>query len=121
MVYVLDINNKPLMTTSNAKARILLKSKKAIVKELKPFTIQLTYETETHYIQNITLDIDSGYNNIGFSAITNKKELITGELKLLQGMKERLLEKTMYRKQRRSRLRYRKSRWNNRVKSKQKG
>ena len=121
MVYVLDINNKPLMPTSNAKARILLKSKKAIVKELKPFTIQLTYQTKTEYTQNIILGIDSGYNNVGFSAITNKKELITGELKLLQGMKERLLDKAMYRKQRRSRLRYRKPRWNNRIKSKQKG
>ena len=121
MVYVLDIDGKPLMPTSNAKARILLKSKKAIVKELKPFTIQLTYKTKTHYTQNITLGIDSGYNNVGFSAITNKKELITGELKLLQGMKERLLDKAMYRKQRRSRLRYRKPRWNNRTKSKRKG
>ncbi|BAO04883.1 uncharacterized protein CBO05P1_164 [Clostridium botulinum B str. Osaka05] len=121
MVYVISINNKPLMPTSNAKARILLKQKKAKVKELKPFTIQLTYKTETEYTQEITLGIDSGYNNIGFSAIINNKELIVGELKLLQGMKERLLEKARYRKIRRSRLRYRKPRWNNRIKSKQKG
>ena len=43
MVYVLSINEKPLMPTSNARARILLKQKKAKVKEIKPFTIQLTY------------------------------------------------------------------------------
>ena len=120
MVYVLSINNKALMPTSNAKARILLKQKKAIVKNLKPFTIQLNYET-TKYTQTITLGIDSGYNNIGFSAVTDKKELIVGEVKLLQGMKERLLEKARYRKIRRSRLRYRKPRWNNRTKSKPKG
>jgi len=120
MVYVLSIENKPLMPTSNAKARILLKQKKASVKELKPFTIRLTYEA-TEYTQPIILGIDSGYNNIGFSAITDKKELIVGELKLLQGMKERLLEKSRYRKIRRSRLRYRKARWNNRTKSKPKG
>ena len=120
MVYVLSINNKALMPTSNAKARILLKQKKAIVKNLKPFTIQLKYET-TKYTQTITLGIDSGYNNIGFSAVTDKKELITGEVKLLQGMKERLLEKARYRKIRRSRLRYRKPRWNNRTKSKPQG
>ena len=121
MVYVISIDNKALMPTSNAKARILLKQKKAIVKKLKPFTIQLTYKTKNKYTQSITLGIDSGYNNIGFSAITDKKELLCGELKLLQGMKERLLEKAMYRKIRRSRLRYRKPRWNNRIKSKQKG
>ena len=121
MVYVISIDNKALMPTSNAKARILLRQKKAIVKNLKPFTIQLKYKTETEYTQPITLGIDSGYNNIGFSAITDKKELIVGEVKLLQGMKERLLEKARYRKIRRSRLRYRKPRWDNRTKSKPQG
>ncbi|NFH40754.1 RNA-guided endonuclease IscB [Clostridium sporogenes] len=121
MVYVISINNKPLMPCTPAKARILLKQNKAIVKELKPFTIQLTYKTKTEYTQEITLGVDSGYNNVGFSAITNDKELLVGEIKLLQGMKERLSERAMYRKQRRSRLRYRKPRWNNRIKSKPKG
>ena len=117
MVYVLSIDEKPLMPTNNAKARILLKQKKAIVKKLKPFTIQLNYKP-SEYTQEITLGIDSGYNNIGFSAITDRIELLAGELKLLQGMKERLLAKSMYRKIRRSRLRYRKARWSNRIKSK---
>lgn len=40
MVYVISINNKALMPTSNAKARILLKQKKAMVKNLKPFIFQ---------------------------------------------------------------------------------
>lgn len=121
MVYVISIEGKALMPTSNAKARKLLKQNKAKVKNLKPFTIQLNYKTETDYAQEITLGIDSGYANVGFSAITNDKELIVGELKLLQGMKERLLEKTRYRNIRRSRLRYRKPRWSNRTKSKHKG
>ena len=108
MVYVLSINEKPLMPTSNARARILLKQKKDKVKEIKPFTIQLTYKTKTEYTQPITLGIDSGYSNVGFSAITNDRELISGELKLLQGIKERLLERARYRKIRRSKLRYRK-------------
>jgi hypothetical protein len=117
MVYVLSVDEKPLMPTNNAKARILLKQNKAIVKKLKPFTIQLNYKT-SEYTQEITLGIDSGYNNIGFSAITDRIELLAGEFKLLQGMKERLLAKSMYRKIRRSRLRYRKARWSNRIKSK---
>ena len=120
MAYVVSIDGKALMPTSSARARILLKNNKAKVKELKPFTIQLIYKTETEYTQAITLGIDSGYNNVGFSAITNDKELIVGELKLLQGMKERLLEKARYRKIRRNRLRYRKPRWSNKTKSKPK-
>lgn len=114
MVYVISFEGKPLMPTNNAKARKLLKQKKATVKRVNPFTIQLLYKTDTEYIQFITLGIDSGYLNIGFSAITDSKELIVGEVKLLQGMKDRLLEKRQYRRIRRQRLRYRKPRWNNR-------
>lgn len=119
-VYVINQRKEPLMPCSEQKVRKLLKQNKAKVVEIKPFTIQLLIATgETK--QNIILGIDSGYNNIGFSAVTNNKELIVGELKLLQGMKERLLDKARYRKIRRSRLRYRKERWNNRKKSKPTG
>ena len=115
------MDEKPLMPTTNAKARILLKEKKATVKRLRPFTIQLTYETKTTYVQKTTLGIDSGYLNIGFSVVDEQKELISGEVKLLQGMKERLIEKSSYRRNRRQRLRYRKARFDNRKKSKPKG
>lgn len=121
MVYVISIENKPLMPTSNAKARKLLKSKRAIVKRLRPFTIQLTYETKTTYVQQTTLGIDSGYLNIGFSVVDEQKELLSGEVKLLQGMKERLIEKSSYRRNRRQRLRYRQARFDHRKKSKPKG
>ena len=120
MVYVISIDGKPLMPTNNALARILLKQKKAKVKTVTPFTIQLTYKTETEYTQPITLGIDSGYLNVGFSAVTDKKELLVGEVKLLQGMKERLYERSMYRRKRRQQLRYRKARFSNR-KNKKKG
>lgn len=121
MVYVKNIEGKALMPTSNAKARKLLKQKKAKVISLRPFVIKLKYKTKTEYTQNLQLGIDSGYSNIGFSIIDEKQEYIAGEVKLLEGMKKRLLEKSMYRKVRRSRLRHRKARWNNRVKSKKKG
>ena len=121
MVYVISMDEKPLMPTNNAKARILLKQKKATVKRLRPFTIQLAYETKTNYVQKTTLGIDSGYLNIGFSVVDDKKELISGEVKLLQGMKERLIEKSSYRRNRRQRLRYRQARFDNRKNSKPKG
>lgn len=114
MVYVISKDKKPLMPTKrHAKVRILLKTKKAKVVETKPFTIQLLFDSK-EYTQPINLGIDSGYTYIGFSAVTDKEELISGEVKLLQGQKERLKEKAMYRKQRRTRLRYRKPRFNNR-------
>lgn len=119
-VYVINQKKEPLMPCSEQKARKLLKQNKAKVVETKPFTIQLLIATgETK--QSIKLGIDSGYLNIGFSAITDKKELISGEVNLLQGVKERIYERSMYRKIRRQRLRYRKPRWNNRISSKKKG
>ena len=46
MVYVRDINGKPMMpTTRHGKVRRLLKDKKAVVVNLCPFTIKLTYVT----------------------------------------------------------------------------
>ena len=116
MVYVLNQKGKPLMpTTRHGKVRRLLKEGKAKAVQVKPFTIQLTYET-TSYTQKVTLGIDSGYLNIGFSATTKDKELLSGEVKLLPNMSQRLAEKAQYRRNRRQRLRYRKARWNNRKK-----
>ena len=120
MVYVKSIDGKALMPTSNAKARKLLKQKKAKVASLRPFTIKLTYKTKTEYTQKLDLGVDSGYSNIGFGVIDAKQECIAGEVKLLEGTKKRLLEKSSYRKIRRSGLRYRKPRLNNRIKSKKK-
>ena len=57
------------MPCSPAKARLLLKEKKAIVKRRTPFTIQLTIATGEAK-QPITLGVDSGYKHIGLSATT---------------------------------------------------
>ena len=60
------------------------------------------------------MGIDAGYGNIGFSAVTDKEELVGGEVKMLEGMSERLKERAMYRRQRRNRLRHRAPRFDNR-------
>ena len=117
MVYVLNKNGKPLMPTErHGKVRRMLKEGKAKVIKAKPFTIQLAYETTT-YTQGITLGIDAGYQKIGFSSVTDQKELISGECQLLQGQVGRNKERLMYRRQRRSRLRYREPRFDNRRKA----
>jgi len=108
------------MPTTQGKARKLLKQNKAKVYKRYPFTIQLNYATGEAK-QNITLGIDTGYNNIGFSAITEKEEIYSGTLELDSKTTKRLTGKRMYRRTRRNRLRYRKPRFNNRVKTKHKG
>lgn len=114
MVYVLSKEGQPLMPTKrHGKIRILLKQGLAKVKQLEPFTVQLTYET-SHYTQPLTLGIDSSYTYIGYSVVSDKEEVIGGEVTLRNDIPERLKEKAMYRRQRRSRLRYRAPRFENR-------
>lgn len=117
MVYVLNQNGKPLMPTERyGKVRRMINDGRARVVTTRPFTIKLTYET-TEYTQSVTMGVDAGYLNIGFSAVTEKKELIAGEFHLLTGQVERNKERLMYRRQRRGRLRYRAPRFNNRRKT----
>ncbi len=116
-VFVLNLQGNPLMPCSYAKSKRMVKTGKAKVVKKFPFTIQLNFECENK-VQDINLGIDSGYSFIGFSAITKKEELISGELKLENGMVKRLEEKRMYRRNRRNKLWYRKSRWQNRTNNK---
>ena len=85
------------MPTTPANARRLLKEGKAEVIRSKPFTIRLLYATgET--TQPVTLGIDSGYRYIGFSAVTEKAELISGEAIIRTDIPKLNLEKAMYRR-----------------------
>ena len=58
MVYVLNIEGKPLMPCSEAKARKLLKQNKAKIYKREPFTVQLLFECENQ-IQEISLGVDA--------------------------------------------------------------
>ncbi len=116
-VFVQNKHGQPLMPTTPRKARLLLKESKGQIVKHDPFTIQLLYGS-SGYKQNITLGIDAGYETIGYAAITEKEELIGGEVAMLKGMSERLAERAMYRRNRRSRKRYRPPRFDNREKPK---
>jgi len=118
-VCVLNMRGQPLMPTTSRKAKKLVKQRKAKVVQRLPFIIQLQYATgETK--QEITLGIDAGYLVIGFSAITEKQELISGELELRKDVSKNITQRRQYRRTRRNRLWYRKPRFNNRVSSKKK-
>ena len=113
-VYVLSITGFQLMPCSSAKARKLLKKGRAKTIKLYPFTIKLLFECENQ-VQGAALGMDSGYENVGFSVTTEKGELLCGTLILDGKMSERLTEKRMYRRGRRSRHHwYRKPRFLNR-------
>ena len=111
-VPVLNMRGEPLMPTNPGKARILLEEGKAKVVQRIPFTIQLLYATgETK--QDITLGIDVGCATIGFSAVTDGRELIACELTLRNNIKRLLERRAAYRRTRRSRKWYREPRFDN--------
>ena len=116
MVYVLNIEGKPLMPCKPAKARHLLRDGKAKVVKREPFTIQLLFVCN-NITQSVTLGIDAGSRHIGISASTEKKELYAAEVELRNDIVELIAVRRQYRRTRRSRLRYRKPRFNNRKKS----
>lgn len=120
MVYVLNIEGKPLMPCKEAKARHLLRDGKAIVVRKEPFTIRLLFEVD-NATQEVALGIDAGSKHIGVSATTDKKELYAADVELRNDIVDLLSSRREMRKTRRSRLRYRQARFNNRVHSKNKG
>lgn len=121
IVYVLDYDSIPLMPTKRlGHVRWLLKTGQAVVVKKEPFTIRLTTEKK-RYTQNITLGVDSGSKHIGLSATTPKEELFCGIGELRTDIVDLISTKRELRKTRRSRLRYRKARFLNRVKTEKPG
>ena len=102
------------------KVRRMLKNSLAHVVRRIPFTIQLDYDT-TDFTQPITLGIDAGSKHVGVSATTTEKELYAADVELRNDIVDKLSTRRAQRRTRRSRLRHRKPRFNNRVSSKNKG
>lgn len=121
MVYVINKQGQALMPTERfGKVRRLLKNSLAHVVCRIPFTIQLDYDT-TDYTQPVSLGVDAGSKHIGISATTSDKELYAADVELRNDIVDKLSTRREQRRTRRSRLRYRKASFNNRVSSKRKG
>lgn len=122
MVYVLNKDGKPLMPTARlGRVRRLLKARKAVIVDYRPFTIQLTY-TCPDRVQEVSLGVDAGSKHVGLSATTKQKVLFEARLELYGGITKNLSTRREYRRTRRYRkLRYRKCRFLNRTKSKKPG
>ena len=120
-VYVLNRHGRPLMPCTPAKARHLLDVGKAKVRHRTPFTIQLLYGS-TGYAQEVILGVDAGSKTIGLSASTETEELFSAEVKPRNDVVELMSVRRQFRCARRNRTtRYRKPRFDNRVRSKHKG
>lgn len=117
MVYVLNIDGKPLMpTTRHGKVRRMLKSGYASVAQREPFTIRLNYEN-SEFIQPVNLGVDAGSKYIGVSATTEEKELFAAEVHLRTDIVELIATRKAWRHERRRRkTRHREMRIQNRRK-----
>ena len=116
MVFVVSSTNQKLMPTSEYKARKLLKCGKAVIYKYRPFTIKLTKQ-EKGCTQSVEYCCDTGYQHIGISIKSKSHEYVNEQRDLLKDETERHNDCRKYRRTRRNRLRYRKTRWNNRKNS----
>ncbi len=116
IAYVLNKHDNPLMPCSAGKARRLLKEGKAKVVSREPFTIKLLYGS-SGYKQEVKLSVDAGASHIGAAAKTNAGTVLyASETTLRKDISDKLTQRRSHRRTRRGRkTRYRKPRFNNRV------
>lgn len=119
-VFVLNKHGEALMPCSPRKAKLLLREGKARVLKRNPFTIQLKYGS-SGYKQDLTLGVDTGHSEVGISVVSDTKEVFSAVMTLRNDISKKVADRAMYRRNRRNRLRYRKSRFNNRSASMRKG
>ena len=145
-VYVINKNGNPLMPCKPAKARKLLRDKKAKVVSRCPFTIQLLWDCEEN-VQEVTVGIDKGSSVTGFSCVRfvqprtvryahrrlrltgafagsrlgNGKILMSGEIHHRTDIKDKMDARRANRRNRRNRKWYRPKRFLNRASSKRSG
>lgn len=119
-VFVLAMDGTKLMPTSPKKARILLKKKEAKIFKYDPFAIKLTRESE-HNVQGVEMCVDTGSKHFGISIKSNKHEYTHAQYDNLPDEKKKHEEKKRHHNSRKNRLRYRESRFDNRVSNKKEG
>lgn len=117
MVAVLNTEGQPLMPTyRHGKVKHMLKDGRAkIVSTFPVFTIQLTYQT-TNYKQSVTFSSDTGSKHIGVSVSSEKKEFFAAQIDTRkEEIKDLLQTRRGNRRCRRTKMRSRESRFDNRT------
>lgn len=120
-VFVLDKNGRPLMPTSPARARILLKKGRARVVRQTPFVIRLVdRRLKDSTVTPVDVGIDPGSRFTGISMFTTTRDNRVGLFSIEiqhrgQQIHKKMLQRAGYRRRRRTQnLRYRAPRFNNR-------
>ena len=119
-VFVVSTNGKPLMPTTEYRARKLLKSGKAVIFSHRPFAIKLT-RIISEDVQPIEYCCDTGYKHIGVSIKSEEHEYVSAQFDMLPDEKKKHDARRKYRRTRRNKLRHRAPRFSNRRSSKKKG
>lgn len=113
-VFVLNKNKEPLDTTNSARARQLLKSKKAVIHKKYPFTIRLKHQVQSNSKQ-YRLKIDYGSRYTGLAILQDNTVIWLAQLHHRTNVKKLMQDCAMYRRNRRNRkTRYRQARFLNR-------
>ena len=116
-VFILDINGKPLTPTTPCRAERLLKDKvvKKVWSKFNTFGIQMLIETGINRPVGV-LGVDTGTKFEGYSVVIGNENLLNVKLNLPDKKKitHKLDERRAARRSRRSRLRRRPARFNNR-------
>lgn len=116
IVYVIDSEEKPLLPTNGARARILLKKGNAIVYSVEPFTIRLKRKVDDP-VGEFKVGIDDGTKKVGISVAYEDKIVFAGNIELRQDVHRKMLQRLQYRRSRRSRkVRHREVKFLNRGK-----
>lgn len=111
-IYVVDSNGEPVMPTSRlGMVRRWLKSGQAIWYGNSRKTIQFVRPITTH-TQKLTLGVDAGFH-LGLSVVGNHREYYSAE-SIRKSEKNKLTARRELRRTRRSRLRHRQARFDNR-------
>ena len=118
MVFVLDKSKKPLDMITNAKARILLRNKQAVVHKVYPFTIRLKDNSCGSKDRAYTVKLDPGSKHTGIAIIDDKDSVVMlAEIEHRGHIIKRILDKrrAVRRSRRQRNTRYRPARFLNRT------
>ena len=121
MVFVLNKSKKPLDMITNAKARILLKNRLAVVHKIYPFTIRLKDNSCVGRDKAYTVKLDPGSKHTGIAIIDDKDQVVVLAEIEHRGhiIKKKMDSRRIIRRHRRNRkTRYRPARFLNRTKPK---
>ena len=118
MAFVLNKDKSPLNPCHNGKARWLLNQGYAVVHKYQPFTIRLKKQIDNPSLKGYTLKIDPGSKVTGLAINAGSEVAFLADLHhRVSAIQKRLDQRSNYRRRRRSKLKYREKRFDNRKRS----